>query len=155
MRVEAPELGLQGEFEARDYCDLIHPESARVLATYGRDFYAGRAALTVNDFGAGQAYYLASRNESRFGSEFLTALVHKLGLQPAIEADLPAGVVAQKRVGEGREWVWVLNFSGQNQSWTTRQAGFEKFEDGEWRALESDREHTLPANDLAILRRKV
>src|ERR1035438_5024065 len=39
-----------------------HAESATVLATYGRDFYAGRPALTVNACGAGKAYYVASRN---------------------------------------------------------------------------------------------
>ncbi|MBW3637470.1 MAG: beta-galactosidase [Armatimonadetes bacterium] len=153
IQVGDSQLGLGGEFEARDYCDLVHPESARVLATYACDFYAGRAALTVNDFGAGQAYYVASRNESSFQSEFLTALVHKLELKPAIEADLPTGVVAQKRVRQGREWVWVLNFCGQTQSWTTREEGFEKFEKGEWHALQSGQQHTLPSSGVAILRR--
>ncbi len=47
-------LGLSGVYEARDYCDLIHTEGAEVLATYGRDFYAGRPALTVNGYGDGQ-----------------------------------------------------------------------------------------------------
>ncbi len=155
IHVDAPELELRGDFEARDYCDLIHLEGAQPLATYERDFYASRIALTVNDFGAGQAYYIASRNEGRFTGEFLAAIVDKLKLTPALKADLPAGVVAQKRVGEKHEWVWVLNFSGQTKLWTPREMGYEKFENQEWRALHCHQEQTLSINDVIILRRNL
>ena len=67
-------LGLTGEYEAREFCDLIHAETATVLATYGADFYAGRPALTVNELGQGQAYYIASRNDERFLDDFYAAL---------------------------------------------------------------------------------
>lgn len=59
-------LGLKGEYEARQLCDLIHAETAQVLATYKDDFYAGRPALTVNSFGKGKAYYIAFRNNGDF-----------------------------------------------------------------------------------------
>lgn len=54
-------LGLTGEYEVRELCDLIHLEGAEALAYYGKDFYQGRPALTVNQFGKGQAYYMAAR----------------------------------------------------------------------------------------------
>ncbi len=152
-QVEAPELNFAGEFEAREYCDLIHPETARVLASYTRDFYAGRAALTVNDFGAGQAYYIASRNESRFQNEFLGALAQKLGLKPALNAELPVGVVAQKRIGETHQYVWILNFSGQTQTWNLQDDGFEVFSAKKWQILNRDTEQTLSSNGVTILRR--
>lgn len=49
------QCGLQGPYQVRHLCELIHIESARALATYRDDFYAGRPAVTVNAFGKGKA----------------------------------------------------------------------------------------------------
>jgi beta-galactosidase len=106
-------LGLEGEFAARDFCELIHAESAEVLATYGSDFYAGRPAVTRNEFGQGQAYYLASRNDGNFHDAFTAALARHLGLRPALEAPLPAGVSAQIRTDGESEFVFLMNFQGE------------------------------------------
>ncbi len=103
-------LGLGGEYEARDYCDLVHAESATVLATYKGDFYAGRPALTVNSLGQGQAYTISSRNEQRFLDDFYLALVEKLGLLRSLEAELPHGVSAQLRTDGDRAYVFLMNW---------------------------------------------
>ncbi len=58
--------GLSGEYAVKHYADVIHAEGAEVLATYGDDFYVGQPALTKNAYGKGHAYYIGSRNESRF-----------------------------------------------------------------------------------------
>jgi beta-galactosidase len=105
------ELGLEGRFEARDYFALIHAEGARVLATFESDFYAGRPALTVNDYGTGQAYYVASRNDEAFLEAFLGGLARKLGLRRALPVDLPEGVSAQERTDGESRYVFVMNFN--------------------------------------------
>jgi beta-galactosidase len=105
------ELGLSGSFEARDYFALIHAEGARVLATYASDFYAGRPALTVNDFGRGQAYYVASRNDEAFMDAFFGKLAEKLDLLRALPVELPLGVTAQLRSDGSRRYVFVMNFN--------------------------------------------
>jgi beta-galactosidase len=108
-------LGLSGEYEARELCDLIHAdseaESVEVLALYADDFYAGRPALTVNRYGQGWAYYVASRNESRFLDDVYGALSANLGLLRALDVDLPAGVSAQLRTDGERESVFLMNFN--------------------------------------------
>ena len=104
-------LGLAGSYALRDLCDLIHAEGAEVLATYGSDFYAGRPALTVNRFGKGQAYYIASRNEDKFHEDFYKSLIVKLGIERTLNSDLPAGVTAQRRTDGERTFVFVLNFN--------------------------------------------
>ncbi|OUC08601.1 beta-galactosidase, partial [Litorilinea aerophila] len=104
-------LGLSGLYTARELCDLIHAESAQVLATYRDDFYAGRPALTVNHFGQGQAYYIASRNDDRFLSDFYGALARHLGLARALETDLPPGVTAQVRGDGERRYIFLMNFN--------------------------------------------
>jgi beta-galactosidase len=105
-------LRLSGEYEARELCALIHAEGARVLATYKSDFYAGRPALTLNRFGKGRAFYVASRNDDRFLSDFYGALADQLKLLRALEAELPAGVAAQLRTDGQRRFVFLMNFNG-------------------------------------------
>jgi beta-galactosidase len=108
-------LGLSGEYEARELCDLIHADSAsesvEILATYASDFYAGRPALTVNRYGQGKAYYIASRNEERFLDDFYGALSGELGLLRSLDVDLPSGVSAQLRTDGERAYVFLMNFS--------------------------------------------
>jgi beta-galactosidase len=103
-------LGLTGRYQARDLCDLIHAETAEVLAKYGADFYKGRPALTVNTLGKGQAYYIASRNDDRFHDDFYGALVRQLELKRVLNANLPKGVTAQMRTDGEHDFVFLLNF---------------------------------------------
>ena len=119
-------LGFSGEYSVRHYADIIHSEGAEVLATYGRDFYAGEPALTVNRFGKGEAYYVASRNEDRFLSDFYAVLQERLGLKRAIDTDLPEGVTAQLRTDGERDFVFLLNFKPDKQ---TVDLGEEAFTD--------------------------
>jgi beta-galactosidase len=103
-------LKLTGRYKARELCELIHAESARVLAKYGADFYKGRPALTVNTFGNGKAYYVASRNDDRFHDDFYGSLARELGLKQVLEAKLPRGVTAHLRTDGKDEFVFLLNF---------------------------------------------
>ena len=108
-------LGLQGDYAARELCDLIHAETAQALATYTADFYAGRPALTVNHLGQGQAYYIASRNDDRFLGDFYGAVTVALDLKQALAADLPAGVTAQIRGDGEHDYVFLMNFTAGPQ----------------------------------------
>ena len=111
LPAEGNALGLSGVYAARELCDLIHAESAEVLATYGDDFYAGRPALTCNRFGRGRAYYIASRNDARFLDDLYGALGAELDLLRSLDVDLPAGVSAQLRTDGERRFVFVMNFN--------------------------------------------
>lgn len=106
-------LGLTGEYEVRELCDLIHLEGAEALAYYGKDFYQGRPALTVNQFGKGQAYYMAARQKLDFNRDFYQALAKDLRLKRVIEQDLPVGVTAQVRSNETTDFIFVLNFNNE------------------------------------------
>jgi len=106
-------LGLTGEYEVRELCDLIHLEGAEALAYYGKDFYQGRPALTVNQFGNGQAYYMAARQKLDFNRDFYQALAKDLRLKRVIEQDLPVGVTAQVRSNETTDFIFVLNFNNE------------------------------------------
>ncbi|KAA0966362.1 beta-galactosidase [Sporosarcina sp. ANT_H38] len=105
------ELGLTKEYVAHELCDVIHLEGAEALAYYKEDFYAGLPALTVNQFGAGKAYYIASRNKGEFHLDLFTKLVEELGLKRVIEGKLPEGVTAQSRTDGEYDYIYIFNFS--------------------------------------------
>ncbi len=117
-------LGLKGIYEASVFCDLIHAESAKVLATYRDDFYAGRPALTRNDFGKGKAYYIASRNEDTFQEIFYAAIIAEAGVNRVLATELPEGVTAQLRTDGQKAFVFLMNFTPKAQ---TVELGAAKF----------------------------
>ncbi len=113
--------GLQGPYQVRHLCELIHAESAQVLATYRDDFYAGRPAVTVNRVGKGKAWHVASRNDLPFQRDFFAGIINELALPRAIESELPPGVVATARTDGETIWVFVQNYTAQQQYITLPQ----------------------------------
>lgn len=107
--------GLQGPYQVRHLCELIHTETAQALATYRDDFYAGRPAVTVNLFGNGKAWHVASRNDLQFQRDFFAGIINELALPQAVDADFPPGVVATARTDGESTWVFVQNFTAQQQ----------------------------------------
>ena len=103
--------GLRGTYGASIFCDVIHAETATVLARYGSEFYQGKPAVTVNHYGKGKAYYIASRNEPRFQKDFYGQQIKDLGLQQALGCNLPDGVTAQVRTDGNRKFIFVLGFN--------------------------------------------
>jgi len=104
-------LKLSQTYEIREFCDLIHTESAETLAIYGGDFYAGMPAVTVNKFGKGSAYYLAARSNDEFLRDFYDALAEGINLEPVLKSKLPEGVTAQLRTNGQSRFVFLMNFN--------------------------------------------
>jgi len=145
---EGNALGLNGTFAAHELCELVHAEGAETLAAYAEDFYAGRPALTVNRFGKGKAYYLATRAKRPFYETFYAAVAAEAGVPRTIETALPEGVTAQARTDGEKEFVFVMNFSGKPQTVTLDDRSYTDMETNEpARALE------LPAHGVRVLER--
>ena len=51
---------------ARLWCDVIEPKGCQVLATFTQDFYAGRPAVTMQQFGLGKAIYIGTVSDQPF-----------------------------------------------------------------------------------------
>ncbi len=104
-------LNWQGQAEVRDFAERIHPEGAEVLGVYGEDFYAGEAALTVNAFGAGFAYYQAARCDGKFLHDFYALVAAKHGVKSLLAT--PPGVHVMLREGDGEKYLFFFNFQTQ------------------------------------------
>ncbi|WP_151733258.1 beta-galactosidase ['Paenibacillus yunnanensis' Narsing Rao et al. 2020] len=105
MNKQWGELG--GAYTCNLLCDLIHSEGAEVLAQYGSDFYKGMPVLTVNSFGQGKAYYVASSPEQAFLQGFLANLSAENGIKPLVRA--PQGIESVQRVKDGVSFLFLLN----------------------------------------------
>ena len=99
--------GLGGSYKCDLLCDLIHSEGAEVLAQYGSDFYKGMPALTVNSFGEGKAYYVATSPETGFLQGFLANVCAENNINPLVTA--PEGIESVQRVKNGESFLFLLN----------------------------------------------
>jgi beta-galactosidase len=102
-------------YEAFDFCELIHAESAAVLGTYGNDFYAGQPALTMNSRGKGKAYFIAARTGEDFLDNFYRTVTDEAGVKRILNKKLPNGVTAQVRSNGKTDFIFLLNFTSSNK----------------------------------------
>jgi beta-galactosidase len=105
--VNKPVGNVCGEYECGMLCDLLHLESAKALAVYGKDFYAGKPVLTENLFGEGKAYYVASDPEQRFLNDLVKYLCDVKGIRSPFEPI--EGVEVTQRAKDNQIFTFVLN----------------------------------------------
>lgn len=133
------------QYEGKDYAELIHARGARVLATYGSEFYAGMPALTVNAYGKGKAYYQAFRDQGDFWEDQADSILKELGILPCVSDTLPKGVVVTPR----GEYLFVQNYTEFPVSGIRLDGGCVDLETGE-----TVTEVELNGHDVKILKRQ-
>jgi beta-galactosidase len=92
---------------ARLWCDIIEAKGCQVLATYAKDFYAGRPALTMNSFGLGRAIYLGTLSHQHLYQDLVVWLRQMCGLQPLLK--VPENVEVSMRQKEGMRVFFLIN----------------------------------------------
>jgi len=92
---------------AKVWCDIIEPKECQVLATYAKDFYAGRPAITMNSFGLGKAIYIGTMSHQPFYDDLVTWLRQLVNLHPLLK--VPDTVeVSMRQKGNSRIY-FLLN----------------------------------------------
>lgn len=92
---------------ARLWCDLIEPKECQILATYVKDFYAGRAAMTMNTYGLGKAIYIGTQSHEHFYYDLVGWLRQMCNLHPLLK--VPDTVQVSMREKEGTRIFFLLN----------------------------------------------
>jgi beta-galactosidase len=92
---------------AKIWCDLIEPQGCQVLATYAKDFYAGRPAITMNSFGLGKAIYIGTMSHQHFYSDLITWLRQLCSLHPLLK--VPDSVEVSMRQRDDTRLFFLLN----------------------------------------------
>jgi len=96
-----------GEFKSKLWCDILQLGTAQSLAEYGSDFFEGTPALTVNNYGKGKAYYVATLPDKEFLGQFLKQVCADQGVKPVVEAS--ENVEAVVRYNDENEYLFVMN----------------------------------------------
>lgn len=91
----------------RVWADVIEPRECQILATYAKDFYAGRPAMTLNSFGLGRAIYLGTLSHQAFYFDLVDWLRNLCGVHPLLK--VPAGVEVGLREKDGERIYFLLN----------------------------------------------
>jgi beta-galactosidase GanA len=133
-----------GEYNAKGWADILDPDGAEPLFRYQKDYYAGRAAVTIADYGKGKVIYVGTLLEPRFYIELARRACEwaKVDLGP----EIPEGMDYALRQKNQRSFRFLLNFSDSPR--TVRLPG-------EYRDLLSGKafsgQVTVPRLDLCVL----
>jgi beta-galactosidase len=92
---------------ARLWCDIIEPKDCQILAVYAKEFYSGRPALTMNNFGLGKAIYLGTMSHQHFYNDLVVWLRQLCALHPLLK--VPENVEVGMRQKEGTRVYFLLN----------------------------------------------
>lgn len=98
------------EYRLCELCEIIRPTTCATLAVYHSDFYKNTPALTVNFYGKGKAYHVASTPEQSFFDDFCKMLSKEAKLEKAMEADIPENVSVQYRESKDGRIIFIQNF---------------------------------------------
>ncbi len=110
-----------GECKCNLLCDILHLEGAEAIASYGEDFYAGTPAVTRNQFGKGIVYYVGTQPDHDGLDNILSRLASDAKLKPVIEESTSLEVT--RRVKDGKDYFFVMNFTGKEQAVPEKFAG--------------------------------
>jgi len=92
---------------ARLWCDIIEPKECQVLATYAKDFYAGKPAMTMNTYGLGKALYIGTQSHEHFYYDLVGWLRQMCNLHPLLK--VPDTVQVSMREKDGMKVFFLLN----------------------------------------------
>ena len=109
--MKMPRGKMSGKYSCNLLFDLIYTEGAEAVAEYGSDFYKGMPVLTVNQFGKGKAWYVASSPDTEFLVDFLKTVCDEAGVEPLLA--VPVGVETTERVKDGQTYLFVLNHNNE------------------------------------------
>ena len=92
---------------AKMWCDIIEPKGCQILATFAKDFYAGRPAITMNSFGLGKAIYIGTMSHQFFYDDLVVWLRQLCNIQPLLK--VPDTVEVTLRQKDNRRIYFLLN----------------------------------------------
>ncbi|MBM7703080.1 beta-galactosidase [Metabacillus iocasae] len=97
--------------------DIVQPTTAKTLYQYNDYFYSDYACITVNEFGAGKAYYVGGGVEVDTLCNIAEEIAKDVQLQTM---ETSAGVEAVQRVVGDETYVVVINHNGYEESFSGR-----------------------------------
>ncbi len=92
---------------AKSWCDVIEAKGCQVLATFTKEFYGGRPAMTMNTFGLGKAIYIGTMSQQPFYYDLVAWLRQMCNFHPLLK--VPDTVEVSLRQKENTKIYFLLN----------------------------------------------
>jgi len=89
---------------------VIYPNAAQVLSSHSDGWYQGMAAVTVNEYGKGKAYYQGCRDSGSLKDAALEQVISDAGIQANVES-LCGCATSHSRTDGVHTYVFVENYS--------------------------------------------
>lgn len=104
-----------GERYCADYlAEVLHVQTAEVLARYEQDFFADEPAVTRNRFGQGQAYYVSTLPDKAYLKQLFASIAADIDLKPALS--VPDKVEIVQRHHDNKTFTFLLNHSAEEKT---------------------------------------
>jgi len=137
---------LQGIYPCTLWGEVIHLEGAQALGVFASDYYALEPALTVHQFGAGKAYYIATQGSDELVDRLTQTLCQEAAISPVMS--VPAGVEVTARVqADGRSIYFLLNHNETTEQVTLPAGKFISLLNG----AEVEGQLEIAARDVVVL----
>ena len=112
----AAELGEAYPETAKDIVEVLHADTAEVLARTASEFYRGSPIITCKQSGAGAAYYVGAKLGDDGLSEFYQQVLSAHALEQEVKMTLPEGVVIRQRESAQGLLTFLFNYKREAQS---------------------------------------
>ena len=94
-----------------DYCEVLIPRGAQVLAAYTDGSFPGTPAVTENRSGKGRAIYQACRDTGSLKDAVISRLLAELEIHSPVTGGLTHGVTAHSRTDGENTYLFLENYS--------------------------------------------
>ncbi|ADL51765.1 beta-galactosidase [Clostridium cellulovorans] len=108
-------------YQCKQWCDILEPTTAKVIATYNDDFYIDEAAVTVNKYKKGNVYYLGTVFNSDYYIELLSKILDEKELP--YYKKLPYGLELSVLENENGKYLMVFNNSNEIKCFEGKHEG--------------------------------
>lgn len=100
-------------FKCRQWCDVLHLETAEAVAVYDSEFYQGKPAITKNYYGQGMAYYIGTVAEKKLYQKLVKDILTECRI--AFVDGLPDNVEITTRTCAGKAVRFIFNNTAKEQ----------------------------------------
>lgn len=108
-RADADTVSLSNGMTGSSWTELLHAESADVIARYESGSLAGSPAITLRKLGEGTATYVSTKLEQESLDAFLAGLASTAGVEPVLAGSAALGVEAVRRRGAAGDYLFLLH----------------------------------------------
>lgn len=88
--------------------DILEAETAQTVAEYDGEYYAGTPAITVNNYGKGQVWYIGCDLEEPAVFKLVKIISDRAGAE---YINHPNGTEIIRRIADGKEYLMLLNYT--------------------------------------------